>query len=95
MSVLHRRIDAPMAGSPIIVAPVAVSPDPQDTTGIGVRIVTMPGVGLVIGVTVVCPTGTMMVTLDEDHATAFAMELTVAQLLHAQALDRGAERSHG
>ncbi|MET3436348.1 hypothetical protein [Sphingomonas sp. 1185] len=88
MKVLHHEIDAVMDGAPVIIAPVAVSNDPQDTAGIGVRVVTMPVVGHVVAVSISCPMGTMMVTLDEDQATAFAIELTAAQLTHAQANDR-------
>ncbi|GAN14135.1 hypothetical protein I6G65_16005 [Sphingomonas paucimobilis] len=88
MKIDHHKIDATLGPSVIITAPVAVSHDPQNAVRIGVQLTDMPRVGSVIGITISCPAGTMMVTLDEDQATAFAIELTAAQLTHAQANDR-------
>lgn len=82
------KVAAPFSSGPLIVAPVAMSTSPQKTAGIAVKVMDLPIVGNVIGITIACPQVTLMVALNEDEATAFAIELTAAQLTHAQANDR-------
>lgn len=81
---IHHSLDGK-----VIVAPVARSQEKQATAGVNVSVQNVPLVGDVVAITIVCPEGAMMVTLNEDQATAFAIELTAAQLTHAQANDRG------
>lgn len=77
-------------GSSIIVAPVARSQKAQATQGVTVSVEDVAIVGKVVAITIVCPEGALMVTLDEDQAAAFAVQLATVQLAHAQSLDRSA-----